>query len=156
MKKKVIKIILIVLAQILIIAVGFVIYGSIMTLGNSRMPIIEVPQELKELENILQKETKGGDAHFNLIPKYEIEKCEANLDLNMYVNNDSITQSKELLDAYINSVNARVNKILKDKECIDSLIIDVSSHYSEEKTDSLKSKHYRYSFPIKWKQNSIE
>jgi vacuolar-type H+-ATPase subunit E/Vma4 len=54
----------------------------------------------------------------------------------MYVNNDSITQSKELLDAYINSVNARVNKILKDKECIDSLIIDVSSHYSEEKTDS--------------------
>lgn len=149
MKRKVIKIILIVLAPILIVAVGFYIYGSIMTLGNSRMPIIEIPQELKELENILQKETNGGDAHFNPIPKYEIENCDAKLSLNMYVNNDSITKSKESLDSYIKTVNKRVNKKLVDKKCIDSLIIEVSSYYSKEKLDSLKSKRYRYSFSIK-------
>ena len=63
--------------------------------------------------------------------------------------NDSLTQSKEKLDNYINSVSKRVNEKLVDKKCIDSLLIEVSSYYSKEKVDSLKIKKYRYSFPIK-------
>ena len=150
MKKKFVKMVLIISATILIIAVVFFIYGSIMTLGNSRMPIMEVPQELKELEIVMGKETKSNDhTFFNPIPKYEIENCNARLSLNMYVINDSITKSKESLDAYINTVNKRVNEQLVDKKCIDSLLIEVSSYYSKERKESLKSKHYRYSFPIK-------
>ena len=149
MKSKILKISLIILIPIAIIVGIFFIYGSIMTLGNSRMPIVESSIELKKLEKEFQIETKGGDAHFNPIPKYEIEDCLAKLNLNLYINNDSITQSKERLDTYINYVNKRINEQLVDKKCIDSLIIEVSAYNSQEKIDTLKTKHYKYSFPIK-------
>ena len=150
MKNKFIKIILVILIPILIVIVVFFIYGSIMSLGNSRMPIVEISKELRELENIIGKETKSNDhTYFNPIPKYEIEKCNAKLPLNVYVNNDSLSQSKKTLDEYINSISKRVNKQLIDKKCIDSLIIEVSAYNSQEKIDSMKTKHYRYSFPIK-------
>lgn len=150
MKNKILKISLIILIPLVIIVGIFFIYGSIMTLGNSRMPIVETSKELKKIEKEIQNETNSGiSTFFNPIPKYEIEKCNAKLELNVFVNNDSLSQSKKLMDEYINTVIKRVNEKLKDKKCIDSLIIEVSSYYSKEKEDSLKSKRYRYSFPIK-------
>lgn len=150
MKNKILKIILIILIPIVIIVGILFIYGSIMTLGNSKMPIVETSKELKKLENIIAKETKSNDhTFFNPIPKYEIEKCNAKLQLNVFVNNDSLSQSKKTLDEYINSINKRVNEQLVDKKCIDSLIIEVSAYNSREKTDTMKTKHYRYLFPIK-------
>lgn len=133
---------------IAIIIIGFYIYAFIMAKASQRMPEIEI-SDLKNLQDDLQKETNGGNARFYPIPQHEIESCNAKLNLNLYINNDSISESKESLDNYINSVRSRVNERLVDKNCIDSLIIDVSSFYSKEAVDSLKSKHYRYSFPVK-------
>lgn len=150
MKNKILKISLIILIPLVIIVGIFFIYGSIMTLGNSRMPIVETSKELKKIEKEIQNETNSGiSTFFNPIPKYEIEKCNAKLELNVFVNNDSLSQSKKSMDEYINTVIKRINEKLKDKKCIDSLIIEVSSYYSKEKEDSLKSKRYRYSFPVK-------
>jgi hypothetical protein len=149
MKKKNIKIGIIILSLLLLCVVGFFVYATIMTFGNQRMPIVEIPKELKELEKELQIETFDRGANFDEIPKYEIENC--NAELGIYINNDSITKSKELLDKYVLSVNKRINDRLINKKCIDSLIIDISSYYSKAKTgvNNLKSKHYRYSFPVK-------
>lgn len=115
------------------------------------MPIVEVPKELKELERDIQIETYDRGANFDDIPEYEFQNCNAKLEIHLYVSNDSITKSKELLDLYMLSVSKRINLLLTNKECIDSLIVDVSSHYSKAKIDenNLKSKHYRYSFPVK-------
>ncbi|TBX66129.1 hypothetical protein EZL74_11105 [Flavobacterium silvisoli] len=120
----------------------------IFAFGHGSRKYVEVPKELKEIEKKIQLETYGGNSFFGSILKEDIEKCHYNLDLYIYIYNDSISKSKELLDNYVNTVNKRVNEKLKDKKCIDSLIIMVTSDYSKAKIDSLKSKRYRYSFPI--------
>jgi hypothetical protein len=133
-----------------IILIGYFMYVILIAIASQKMPVVEMSKELKDLEKIIQKETYSGvGTFFEPIPEYDIENCNAIFHLNIYIKNDSITQSKELLDAYINSVNKRVNEKLIEKKCIDSLIIEVSSYYSQEKIDSLKSKHYRYSFLLK-------
>jgi hypothetical protein len=143
------KNIIIILSFIGLVVIGFFIYATIVAYLSQRAPEVDVPKKLKELEKEIQKETKGGSVFFNPIEKYRIDDCDAELQLSVYINNDSISKSKELLNNYVNSINKRVNEKLIDKKCIDSLIIEVSSYYSKERTDSLKSKHYRYSFPIK-------
>ncbi len=146
MKKKLI----IILILLLLIVSVFFIYATIMTYGNQRMPEVEVPVELKKLEKIIESETNGGSAEFTTIEEYRIKKnCNAELSLYIYMNNDSISKSKEILDKYISKVSERVNQTLINKKCIDSLIIDVSSFYTKAKSEDLKSKNYRYTFPIK-------
>ena len=132
-----------------IILLGYFIYIILIAIASQKMPVVEMSKELKELEKIIQKETDGGSTFFEPIPEYEIENCNAIINIDLSIRNDSLTKSKESLDSYINTVNKRVNDRLIDKKCIDSLIIEVSAHNSQEKIDSLKSKHYRYSFPIK-------
>lgn len=151
MEKKNIKIGIIILSSIILTTIGFFVYATIMTFGSQSMPIVEIPEELKKLEKELQKETNDRDANFDDIPEYEFKNCNIKLEIHLYVNNDSITKSKELLDLYMLSISKRVNSLLTNKKCIDSLIIDVSSYYSKAKIDenNLKSKHYRYSFVVK-------
>ncbi len=137
------------LGLIITIVIGYYTFALIIAIGSQRMSIIETPTELEELESILQKETNSGiSTYFKTIPKHEYKNCAANLELKLYVYNDSLSQSKEKVDQYIQSLSKRVNQKLVNKTCIDSLIIDVTSSFSEEKIDSLKFKYYRYSFPI--------
>jgi hypothetical protein len=144
------KIIILVLSFLAIILIGFYVYTILIAIASQKMPQVEITPELKKLESDIQKETYSGvGTFFEPIPEYEIENCNANFSLHIYLKNDSLTQSKEILDNYINSVSKRVNEKLVDKKCIDSLLIEVSSYYSKEKVDSLKIKKYRYSFPIK-------
>lgn len=137
----------IIIGLIISVVIGYYIYAFIITIASQSMPIVEIPPELMKLEKSLQKETKG-DARFYPIPKHEYDNCEVTLELNIYVNNDSISQSKDRIDKYIQSVSKRVNETIVNKKCIDSLIVEVSSYYSKEKVDTSKSKRYRYSFPI--------
>ena len=144
------KIIILVLSFFAIIIIGYFIYTILIAIASQKLPQVEITTELKKLESDIQKETYSGvGTFFEPIPEYEIEYCNANFFLHLYMKNDSLTQSKEKLDNYINSVSKRVNEKLVDKKCIDSLLIEVSSYYSKEKVDSLKIKKYRYSFPIK-------
>lgn len=139
----------IIVGLIISVLVGYYIYAFIITIASQRMPIIETPKELNKLEKILQIETNSGiSTFFNPIPRHEYDNCEVILELNIYVNNDSISQSKERIDKYIESVSKRVNETIVNKKCIDSLIVEVSSYNSKEKVDTSKSKRYRYSFPI--------
>ncbi|OYQ35676.1 hypothetical protein CHU92_10710 [Flavobacterium cyanobacteriorum] len=139
----------IIVSLLISVVVGYYIYAFIITIASQRMPVIEIPKELEKLEKILQIETNSNDhTYFNPIPKYEIDNCEAKLELNIYINNDTISQFKEKVDKYIESVSKRVNETLVNKKCIDSLIVEVSSYNSKEKVDTSKSKRYRYSFPI--------
>jgi len=122
-----------------------------MTFGNQTMPVTQIPKELKDLEHDIQVETFDKDANFDDIPEYELQNCNVKLGMHLYVSNDSITKTKKALDLYILSINKRVNLKLKEKKCIDSLILDVSSYYSKAETyeNNLRAKHYRYSFSIK-------
>jgi hypothetical protein len=139
----------IIVGLIISVLVGYYIYAFIITIASQRMPIVEIPKELRELEKIFGKETNSNDhTYFNPIPKYEIENCEAKLELKLYLYNDTISQSKERIDKYIESVSKRVNETIVNKKCIDSLIVEVSSYNSKEKVDTSKSKRYRYLFPI--------
>lgn len=144
MKKTIITIISI----IIIVLIGFYIYAIIMAKASQKMPVVSISKELKELEKKILIETQGGSVYIYPIPKHELEDCNTSLNIDLSIRNDSISQSKESLDNYINSVRNRVNNKLIDKKCIDSLIIDVSSFHSKETIDSLKTKHYRYSFLI--------
>lgn len=144
------KTITIILALFVTTAIGYYAYAYIITIGSQRMEVIKVTEELKALEKKIQKETNSNiSTFFTPIPKFEIENCQGKLPLNLYVNNDSITQSKKILDNYIFKISERVNKELTNKKCIDSLIIEVSIHHKQEKANSLKHKKYRYSFPVK-------
>lgn len=143
------KIIITVFSFLAIIVIGYYIYILVIAISSEKMPVVEISKELRDLEKVIQKETNGGSVYFYPIPEYELEDCNAHLNMDLSVRNDSLTNSKEMIDSYIKSVSKRVIENLEDKKCIDSLIIDVSSYYSKEKTDSLKSKHYRYSYPIK-------
>lgn len=142
------KIIITIISIITIIVIGFYIYATIIAIASQKMPVVNISKELKELEKKILTETKGGSVYIYPIPKHELENYNAKLSFSIYINNDSISQSKESLDNYINSVRNRVNNKLIDKKCIDSLIIDVSSFHSKKNIDNLKTKHYRYSFPI--------
>jgi hypothetical protein len=142
------KIIILVLSFFAIIIIGYFIYVILIAIASQKMPVVEMSKELKELEKIIQKETDGGSAYFYPIPEYEIEECNAIINIDLSIRNDSLTQSKEKLDNYIKSVSKRVNETIVNKKCIDSLIVEVSSYNSKEKVDTSKSKRYRYSFPI--------
>lgn len=139
--KKTLKYIFVIIPAIFI---SWLLFGIIMTFGHKIMPEVEVPKELKELEKILTKETNGGDSHFNTIPKHEIEECHFEIELIIYMNDDHISKTKESIDNYINSVNKRIKERLKNKACMDSLIIAVSV----PKATFSRSNHFRYSFPI--------
>lgn len=143
------KTIITIISIIIIVVIGFYIYAIIMAKASQKMPIVSISKELKELEKKILTETKGGSVYIYPIPKHELENCNTSLNIDLSIRDDSISESKELLDNYINSVRNRVNDRLIDKECIDSLIIDVSSFHSKEVIDSLKTRYYRYSFPIK-------
>ena len=142
------KIIILVLSFFAIIIIGYFIYVILIAIASQKMPVVAMSKELKELEKIIQKETDGGSAYFYPIPEYEIEECNAIINIDLSIRNDSLTQSKEKLDNYIKSVSKRVNETIVNKKCIDSLIVEVSSYNSKEKVDTSKSKRYRYSFPI--------
>lgn len=151
MKNKNIKIVIILLSLIIVVGIVFFLYANIMTFGNQTMPLAEIPKELKELKHDIQVETFDKDANFDDIPEYEFQNCNVKLGIHLYVSNESITKTKKALDLYILSINKRVNSKLKDKKCLDSLILDVSSYYRQAEPDenNLKAKHYRYSFSIK-------
>ncbi len=116
---------------------SYVMLLFIFAFGHKSVPVIEVPKELKRLEEQLKIETNSS-VQFYQIEKHCIDDCNAKLELNMYINNITITKSHESLDKYINSVKKRVNKQLINKKCIDSIVISVSSF------EIIK----RYSFPI--------
>lgn len=139
--KKVLKYIFI---TIIIAFISWILFGIVMTFGHKSMPEVEVPKELKELEKILTKETNGGDSHFNTIPQHKIDECHFEIELTVYMNDDSISKTKESIYNYINSVSKRINERIKNKECMDSLIILVSA----PKATFSKSSHFRYSFPM--------
>ena len=139
--KKILKYIFI---TILTLFISWILFGIIMTFGYKSMPEVDVPNELKKLEKKINEETNGGDAYFRPIQKHEIDECHFNINFFITMNDDSISKSKNKLDNYINSVNKRINEQLKNKICIDSLIISVSA----SKAKFSKSGHFRYSFPI--------
>lgn len=145
--KKTIK----VLGFVILVGIIFFVYANVMTFGNQTMPLAQIPKELKELEHDIQAETFDKDASFDDIPKHEFQNCKVKLVIHLYISNDSITKSKEQLNSYILSVSKRVNRKLMNKNCMDSLIVDVSSYYSKAEADknNLKTKYYRYSFSIK-------
>jgi len=139
--KKILKYIFI---TILILFISWILFGSIMTYGHKSMLEVDVPIELKKLEKKFKEESNGGDAYFRPIQKHEIDECHFNIDFFITINDDSISKSKIKLDNYINSVNKRINEQLKNKICMDSLIISVSA----SKVTFSKSGQFRYSFPI--------
>ncbi len=144
------KILLLSVISCVSVYILYVFILFVLAFGHSTRPCINVPNELKVLSETFGKETKSADwTFFEVIDKKEYNNCNALLKLHLLVNNDSISKSKESIDNYVNTVNKRVNEKLKDKRCLDSLIILVTSDYSKAKIDSLKSKSYRYSFPIK-------
>lgn len=144
MKKR----IFVLLGLLVAMVIGYYIYAFIITVGNQRLETIPISKELKELERQVRVETKSGDyTRFIGYAQYEVDNCNAQFKIKLSIDNDSIIEKG--IDEYVDSVNKRVNEKLINKKCIDSLIIKVSSYYSREKVDSLKSKHYRYSFPVK-------
>jgi hypothetical protein len=145
MKKKVIKIILILLLPILIIAVVFFIYGSILTLGNQRLETVPISKELKKLEEQVRIETKSGDySHFVGYAQQEIDNCNALYNIRLSIDNDSII--KEGINDYIKNINYRVKNLIIDKKCIDSIIINVS--IKDERNEKGVLIISRYAFPI--------
>lgn len=145
------KFVIIIFSVIIMLGIIFVLYANIMAFGNQTISVTKSPKELKELEHDIQVETFDKDANFDDVPEHEFQNCNVKLGIHLYVSNDSITKTKKALDLYILSINKRVNSKLKDKKCLDSLIVDVSSYYSQAEPDdnNLKAKHYRYSFSIK-------
>lgn len=125
----------------------YFIYALVISVGSQRMQTKEVADELKKLKTDLENDKI--EVIFYEIPEIEFEKCHVKQEMTVRISEDSITQSKKILDRYINSINKMINKKLKSKECIDSLNIEVFSYYSKGEVDSLKSKHYKYSFFIK-------
>ncbi|MCM0666457.1 MULTISPECIES: hypothetical protein [Flavobacterium] len=141
------KIFVIIISVIAVSVIIYFIYGLIISAGSQRMQTIEVAEELKELKKDIENDKI--EVIFYEISKIDLEKCKANQEMTIRISEDSITQSKKILDRYINSINKIINKKLKSKECIDSLNIEVFSYYSRERVDSLKSKRYKYTFSIK-------
>lgn len=140
MKKTIITIV----GLIIIIIIGFYIYAIIMAKASQKMPEIETPKELRKLEFEIQEETHSGvGTFFNSIPKYEMESCNAILYLHVHLENDSLTQSKKIMNNYIISISERVNKEIIDKKCMDSLIV-ITKYYDRDK----KRVENRFSFPI--------
>jgi len=121
------KTLVITISLAVILVIGYFVYAIILSIGSQRMPDIEITEELKKLENKIQKETNSGiSTYFMPIQKHKIKDCNGKLSLNVYVNKDSIIKSKQLLDNYIFSISKRVNQKLENKKCLDSLIINVS------------------------------
>jgi hypothetical protein len=146
MKQK-LKILLIILSFII---VAFFLYATIITIGNQRQETVMLPKELNVLESNLKKETHGGSSvFFSEMSENEMSNCNAVLSLNMEINNDSITKTKKNLDNYVNSVNKRVNKIVLNEKCIDSLIIEVRIDLAKNNNNVVNFQRYRYSFPTK-------
>lgn len=141
------KIFVIIISVIAVSVIIYFIYGLIISAGSQRMQTIEVAEELKELKKDMENDKI--EVIFYEISKIDLEKCKANQEMTIRISEDSITQSKKILDRYVNSINKIINKKLKSKECIDSLNIEVFSYYSRERVDSLKSKRYKYTFSIK-------
>lgn len=141
------KIFIIIISVITVSVLIYFVYGLIISAGSQRMKTKEVAEELKELKKDLENDKI--EVIFYEIPEIDLENCKAKQEMSIRISEDSITQSKKILDIYINSINKRINKKLKSKECIDSLNIEVFSYYSKEVVDSLKSKHYNYSFSLK-------
>ena len=145
MKKKIILL----FGIIIVIMIGYFIYATIITIGSQRLPTVEKSQEIKNLEKIILKETKSGiGTYFTEIPKHKIKTCNATLQLNLVIYNDSISVSQDSVKNYIQTIVNRVNATLTNKNCIDSLIIEGKSYYSKANIDSLKLRNFRYSFPI--------
>ena len=142
--KKSKTLIIIILSIIFIPLLCFFIYANIMTFGNSRMPIVEVPKELIEFEQKIVIET-NGTASFYEIPKHEIESCHGLLELN--IKTDTIAITKENLEKYVNGLSENILKILKNKKCIDSIIITVGIENERDMNGVLIEK--RFSFPMK-------
>ncbi|WP_264551494.1 hypothetical protein [Flavobacterium sp. N2038] len=141
------KILIIIISVITVSVAIYFVYGLVISVGSQRMKTKEVAEELKELKKDLENDKI--EVIFYEIPEIDFEKCKAKQEMTIRISEDSITQSKKILDIYINSINKTINKKLKSKECIDSLNIEVFSYYSKEAVDSLKSRHYNYSFPVK-------
>lgn len=141
------KIFVFIISVIAVSVIIYFIYGLIISAGSQRMQTIEVAEELKELKKDIENDKI--EVIFYDISKIDLEKCKANQEMTIRISEDSITQSKKILDRYINSINKIINKKLKSKECIDNLNIEVFSYYSRERVDSLKSKRYKYTFSIK-------
>lgn len=119
-----------------------------MALGNQRLEAVKLSKELEKLEKIIQIETKSGDySYFNGYSQPAIEECNAKFDISLFIDNDSIIEKG--VELYVNSVSKRVNEKLINKKCIDSIVIHTSYDCNKEKTDSLKTKYCRYSFPVK-------
>lgn len=128
------------------ITVIFIVYDFIISVGSQKIQTKQVPEELKELKTDLENDKV--EVIFYEIPEIDLEKCHAKQEMTIRISEDSITQSKKILDSYINSINKIINEKLKNKECIDSLNVEVFSYFSKEKVDSLKSRHYKYSFIV--------
>ncbi|WP_310555636.1 hypothetical protein [Flavobacterium sp.] len=107
-------------------------------------PGVEVPSELKQLEKEIQKETNHSDNNFDPLSPFELERCEANLYIYVYIFNDTINASEENLNNYVKTISKRVNKVLIEKECLKKLIIKTSS----ENDKHLKNYNHHFEFTI--------
>ena len=110
-----------------------------------RKPLLDIPNELQKIEKKIQVETKSVYSGFEQIEKNKLEKCEALINLRLYLENDSIDEKN--IDKYLNEINFRVNNALIKKECLDSLIIKYSLHNKRNKEGKLI--FLQKSFPIK-------
>ncbi len=142
--KKSVKIIILIIASLIL---TWYVFGFIMTFGHQREPLISVPHELKILEEEIRKETKDGGAFFLPITKQSYNACNAKLQLYLFMYNDSIISSKNGVDGYLSQLSEKVNTELKDKKCIDSLIIRLSIKNKVDHKGKLIRKFI--AFPIK-------
>lgn len=108
-------------------------------------PSVEIPEELKHLEKEIQKETNDSENNFRPILEHEMENCEVNLHIYIYIKNDTINACEENLSNYVKTISNRVNKVLIEKECLKKLIIKTSS----ENDKNLKNYNHRFEFTIK-------
>ncbi|MFK7050517.1 hypothetical protein FLACOL_02136 [Flavobacterium columnare] len=112
--------------------------------GCRRQKAIEIPIELKDIQKIIQKETKYSENKFRSIIETELNNCNVNIYINIYIKNDTINTSEESLTNYVKTVSKRVNKALKDKECYKTLMIETSSNNYKK----LKNRIHSFEFPI--------
>ncbi len=123
MKKSIKTIIFIIVSVIL----ACYVFGFVMTFGHQREPQINMPPELGELEAQLHKETGSGiSTFFKPITSAEIKNCQAKQKLYLFIANDSIKSSDFGIEGYLANVAQRANEILRNQECIDSLVIYLS------------------------------